>query len=687
MLEGSGNRILPVLAAVLVSVSLALLVVLLVIREPEDRRFDAYLRDAEFALQNGNVREVRRTVLVASRDAISARNWQDLLSVAFRALPDNPAPGDYKLFSTVSGRAAAAIPGEERFRAWWSWALMRQGSLDRAKDAADTLENSQWHPLVAEITLKSAIGSEPEDLDGFISRINPEDDPEFLESAAALSSSAELAFDAALLYMRSGRTDRAYALVDEVMSGSRFRWSRPDMADRQGVALASSSMAQDYGDRQSAIAWLEGRMERDRERRAVGWEELQMLGDLYWESFLLQGREIYRSKASDSWREAMDIVRDASAAGLAPPSSWRLWVNQAVLEDSRGRVRESNRLLDEALILYPGSHEVKASWALEMENEEPALARRLARDAWQESGNPVLGITAMRLDPEYVSPRLYEARLWNLFESATLPDSGLQGADSRIIAVFLLEYMTSRKNYSSIDVAVDRYIKAHEDSDWILAWRLAADAARNWGTINLVPAAEGGMSLYEKMRDDVRSEGSWRGLHDSAMFAVMVARELDDAAERYAGPYSEGGGGDPVSLDAAIMADLEPLMNRASIKEEPIGDRLKLLFDSRADTGGERQRLSGSGRRGIAARADMAQALRSGSRRLREEALESLMQAESMSAELPAGDRASLLYLEALILAELGRLDESMRKASLAVEADPQHARARELLSMEAVSE
>lgn len=680
MLKGNGNRILPILAAVLVSLGLGVLLVLLFLREPDGMRFDESLISAEFALESGNRSLVKRELLVASRHAISAHNWRSILHIAGRAIPDDAKPDDYRLFATLSGRSAAALPGDEELRAFWAWALLRKGDLAKADKAAEGLSSPRWNPLISEITLKTAIGADPEDLEDFISMINPENDPEFLKSAATRTNSAELALDAALLYMYSSRVDEAYKLARDVMDGL-YRWNDPETPIRRGIPLALASIAQDYGDKEAAIDWLSPRIDMNRDRRALTWQELQMLGDLHWDRFLMTGAEVGRESASEAWREAMAIVFQASIADAIPPGSWRIWLNQAVLEESRGRIRESRRLLDEALTLYPGRYEVKASWALEMRDDEPALARRLARTAYEETENPVLGITAIRLDPESVSPRIYEARLWELFEAATRENGEMQASDARIIAIFLLEYMSSRKNYSSIDVAVERYLKAHPDSDWILSWRLAADAARGMGMLNLVPPKAGAPSSYENMRISALSEGSWRGLHDSAMYAVMTARELENAAGRLFNPYASQGGSGSYPVDSAILAVLEPLSGQAHIKDQPIGDRLNLIFRNREDTTGDRKRLKSGGKRGDIAKADAVRALEDQADQLRVDALDSLDEAHNVNSGLTGEEKASILYLEALILRDLGRTDESADKAAAAIKADPEHTRARELLS------
>ncbi len=633
MLKGSGNRILPVLAAVLVSFGLAILLVLLFLRQPDGMQFDEAVTSAEFALESGNQSLMKRELLIASRHAVSARNWRTVLSVAARGIPTDAVPEDYKLFATIAGRSSSALPGDDELRAFWAWSLMRKGNLDNAEKTAEQLRSPKWDSMVSEITLKSVIGASPEDLDNFIALINQENDPEFLESAAHRTGSAELGHDAALLYMYTGRPEEAFGAAVEVMNGS-LKWSDPDTPQRRGVQLAMASVAQDYGNRDIAIEWLLSRVNQDRERRALSWEELQFLGDLYWERFLLQGQEGDRSSASKAWKEAQSIVITAVDSGVIPEGAWKIWINQAVLEESRSKIRESRRLLDEALDFYPGKHEVMASWALEMRDDEPALSRRLARIAYEETNNPVLGVTAIILDPESVSPRIYEARLWELFEAATSREEGLHAADSRLIATFLLEYMASRKNYSSIDVAVERYLKIHPDSNWILSWRLAADAARGLGMVNLVPTRIDGDSPYKKMRDEALAEGSWRALHDSAMYSVMTSRELQEAAESLDSRDIASGRSGSFSTDAAILHVLEGLTDRPRIKSQPIGDRLALLLDNRDDTGSDRKKLTLSSKKGITAKADAALALEDRARQLRKEALESIDHAYETAPDL-----------------------------------------------------
>ena len=682
MLKGSGNRILPILAAVLVSVGLFLTLGLFLLRAPDGQEFNDALQSARLARESDDRGLMSRELLTASRYAVSAHNWKSLLSVAGASVASERDKDSYKLFTTLAGRAAAALPGDEDLRAFWIWGLLRIGEGKIAAGMIDELDSPVWRSLRTEVLLNTVVDGDSSDLEAYMSALNRGSDPEFFESAATLTGSAELGVDAALLFMHSSKPLDALDMARAVMDGE-LNWKHPESRLKNTSALGMAAIAQDNAMESLAIRWLEPSIAADRDRRALSWENLQLFGDLNWNRFLLTGDESSRGAASDAWREGMEIVRAALANDALPEGSWRLWINQSVLEESRGRIRESRRLLDEALGIYPGVHEVQASWSLEMVDVEPALARRLARTAYVESHNPVLGITAIRLDPETVSPRIYESKLWELFEAVTHNRGNLQDSDARIITTFLLEYMASRKNYASVDVAVERYLKAHPDGSWILSWRLAADASRGMGLIDLVAEQEGRSSPYAVMRTAAMREHSWRALHDSAMYGITTAKELEAGARRFGIVPSAATDFSSADLDAAVLAVLEPLSVRPDIVDSPAGDRLRILFMNRSDTERERNRMSSGSRRGRQARSHAAMVMLESAETLREDALEGLEYAVKISPNLSDNEMATLLYLKALVLKDLERFDESRETAAAVVDLDPDHARARELLSLE----
>lgn len=679
MIDGRGGRILSILAAVLIMVALAVTLAIILLRIPDNRKFDESILSAEFALSEGSQNLLKRELLRASRHAVSAANWRRILTLSASSISQNPSSDDYKLFTVLAGRASSSVPGDNDFPAYWIWGLLRSGDTTKAAQHIGSIDGNEWLSLRAEIKLKTAVGDSEEEIKLFLSGIEERPDPEFLEHAAMLTESAELTFDAALLYMLNGKPEKAYEMADILMRNER-RWADTEIFARRGVAAALAGMAQDAGHKDDAIKWLTMRLDDTRRRRVSSWESLQILGDLYWEQYQFQGKTKYRDDAGEAWNEAMELIYISKEEVELPDDSWRLWVNLAVLEQSAGNIRASEGILNEALVLFPERNEVKAAWARELWEAEPALARRLIRSSMTGTNDPVLGITAMKVDPEAVTPRLYEARLWELFESVTSGDDTVQSTDGRILTTFLLDYMASRKNLSSVDVAIDRYLKIYPDDKWILSWRMAADAARGMALIDLVAPAAGEISPAEDFRILARAENSWRALHDSALYSMMASDELKKILKHFPETASRD---DSDILEAAILEILKPHMFLPHISGTPLEDRIGNLLKSREDLSGFGKNLDSSGKRGAIARSQAAAAFEESSTSLLEKALEDLSQAGMSAENLAAEDRAALLYLEALILRKSGRLEESVNRARAAAEAEPDHAGVRELLMNE----
>jgi len=691
MKNGKGSRLLPVLAAVLILTALTVSIALVLLRVPENRKFDDALFSARMALADGNNSRIRTQLLKASRHAVSSSHWQSILKIALEAIPKNPLDEDYKLFTVLAGRSASAIPGAGQFSAYWIWGLLRSGETEKAEKYIDLADDS-WRLLTAEVTLKTAIGSSDEDVQSFISQLERKSDPEFLSQAANLTQSAELTFDAALLYMLNGNSEKAYSLSEIILNNERL-WSDESTLSRNSVYTALAFIAFDNGFEDNAIDWLELGIEDSDRRRTTSWESLQFSGDLYWNRYLLQGRIKDLNEAGERWIEAIQIVLSNPEDGVQeeglqpifedlPVNSWRLWNNLAVQQAASGVKRESRKTLTRALILFPDKNEVKAAWARNQSEDEPALARRLIRNS--QLGSPVLGITQIDIDPEVVSPRLYEARLWELFNAVTADDT-VQAADRRILTTFLLNYMSSRRNFPSIDVAVDRYIKVFPDEKWILSWRLAADASRGLAILNLVSDSSDGSSPYEEFRKLALIERSWRALHDSALFAIMVSDEIGVVLKRhyqseYDGSISEE---QATVMDAALLGLLKSYRKLPQFRETPLEDRIENLENRREDIleSAFYKNLESSGNKGDNARSAAAAVLRRKSASILDNALIDLSGLDLSSLDLSDKDRVELLYMQAVLLKYTGRLEDSKEKAREVLAIIPEHAGAGELLN------
>jgi hypothetical protein len=258
-------------------------------------------------------------------------------------------------------------------------------------------------------------------------------------------------------------------------------------------------------------------------------------------------------------------------------------------------------------------------------------------------------------------------------------------ADRRILTTFLLNYMSSRRNFSSVDVAIDRYLKVFPDENWILSWRLASDASRGIALFNLVPESIDGDSPYEKFRCLARDKNSWRALHDSALFAMMASDEIRDELRRNKVIASERSNREEMDLvlDASVLNILKSYRNLPRFRDTPLEDRIQRLENERHDlekTSFYRS-LESAGNKGEEARASAASVLMDKSSELLDNALKDLAEIDRAVLDLNDGEQAELLYLEAVLLNKTDRIDESLEKAREILLLIPEYAGPRELLN------
>lgn len=686
MIRTGGGRPLRITAILLIVMALALILALLLTRAADGSVLDEALLSARFAVEKGDFSPARRELLRASRHALSAAHWREILRLAAALIPAEAEPSDYRLFAVLAGRAAAALPGNEDLAAYMVWGVLRTGRPPRALRYAETLRSPRWSSLRAEVRLASLSEEDSERLRSLSGGNILGMDGEYLEYAASLTESAELSVNAALLYMLRGESGRASALAQEVMAGNR-RWYDPETFVRRGIPGALGRIAYDAGDFRTAVSWIQSAVDDARRRRGVNWRDLQLLGDIYWEMYALQGRSAHLDAAADAWYGAKSIALPSEVTPSPPEDSWKILINLASAEAASNSSRRAHELLTEALTRFPERSEVKAAWARANMYRNPAMARRIVVNP-ETSGAPpaaqtaVLDMAALQINPEALTPRRYSARLWDIFRIAVQTPPGINPADARIIAAALLEYLASIEDYASVDAAAARYLRAYPRDHWVLAWRLAADSSLGTALINLIAENPETESSYSAFRNLARSTRSPRGLHDAALFAAAAADELKQLARTI--PEIPSPGPAPGSAlgsapSAGIYADAAVLSSPA-VNAHPSRERIALLEKNRGDLVKITRELRSPRSAGSAARASAKAGILTRIDTLYSNALEDLALAAGASDEIPPKDRAALLYLQARILSDTGRREDAAALAAQALDIDPFNMRARELL-------
>ena len=574
------RRILSVLALVLAILTLCFALTLLILQMPGNLRMEETLVSAEVAISSSQNNIAVQELLRASRYAVSASHWRSILRLAVRLFPKNPETKDYKLFSTLAGRAATALPGNQEFMAYLAWAQLRTGQLQKAIDSAKVLQYGEWYSLWSEIHLSVYLNDNNKTLAEYARELASRTDSEFFVQAAELTGSAEFAVDAALAYIEEGNKADAVNLAEEVMTG-KFRWYNPDSFSRYGIYGALSRIIYDGGKVETAIHWMENGLDEIRQQRTLLWEDIQFLGDLYWNLYRRQGNIESLNQARKLWYEAMSVAYPFPGKEI-PGNAWRIWLNLAVLEESSGNIRAADSLLMDALKIFPDNSIVKTAWARKHAADKKDLALQLIHG---NNADPVLAAAALQLEPEALPPRLYETRLWELFGS--ILDDSISMPEVRQVVAFIFEYMVSRNQTSSLDVALDRYIRKFPDDPWVLGWRLAADASRGATIMALIRPEIGQETAYLEFRRYASEEGGSPALHDSALFALMAARELERIANSIAGA--------PESADISFLEPilLETLLSAKGM-ESTLADRAAVLEKNRPDLEKTRKLLKNS---------------------------------------------------------------------------------------------
>ncbi len=634
-------------------------------RTADDRKFDKNMLAVEAAVSENRDLQAGWKMLQASRHAVTVMQWKQLLRSAALQLPEDARRKNYRLFRRLASRAKNALPENQDVTAFLVWAQLRSGRIKRAEKTAVNLSGNIWPTLLAELKILSYLDEQDQNMEDFHRRIKTDLNAEFLEEVAHITRSAVLTVDAALARMSDGETDRALELAKESISGNRW-WKNPQFPFDQNVYSALGRLAYDAGDTELAVTWLNTGIEDGRSRRIVYWKDLLFLGDIYWKQYRMQGRSDYRNQARELWYEALRVLYPDRPTNM-PKDSWKLWVNLSILESTEGNNRQSEALLRDALTIFPDQSEVKSAWAVKHADDNPGLAGRLLRSDSSQPMDHVSAIAALKVDPTSLPPHLYEAGLWEIFNEITIANSTVQPVDIRTLTTFLLEYLSIRKNFSSIDIVVDRYRKYFPDETWILSWRLASDASRRTAIIGLIPAQAGELADYNEFREFVRREKSWRGLHDTALYALMASQELKSIADGF---IEKPAHIDRSLHDPLLIYSLKNEFRTLGTDNSPLEDRVQILIQARSDTEKLVKSIAAGGRKGSEYRAAGKATLIEEIDSLYLNSLDDLQMALSIPM-MAADKKVRLYYLQALVFRYLGQFDEMKKVIETALAIDP----------------
>ena len=675
------SRLLTILAVILLFVLSLSSVFILLIHPEANTDFNESIITADYALKENNFLQMKKALLKASGRAVSSDQWKQILSIAAESTKNNSDISGYKLFTVLAGRASSAIPGNSDFKAFWIWGLLRSGDSTNAGEHLNILRDDKWSSLRAEVRLQLLPGQkEDQNYSDYLKAMDDKNDPEFFSTVSYLTESAELTSDAAYLYMLYANPIKAYELAELVMNNRR-RWADKNTVFRFNVPLAMAEIAYDTGNIDSAVKWLEMDTADALRRRTENWEQLKFLGDLYWKKYSNTQNPEYLDMALFNWNYALGILNNGFSENSLPDNSWKIFINIAAGFKSSGRFNQSAEIMDKALSLYPECGEVVSAWARMNYKNEPALSRQILNNFKSVKPVPIIEITRIILSDKNKSPRIYESELWNILSIVIDNPETVEKSDRKIIVSYILNYLVSRRNFNSIDVAIDRYTKKFPDEKWIYSWRLAADASRGYSILDIIPSD----SPYLQFRNVAYSTGNWKALHDSALFAYLASRDLKQEISRFKTISASNKESDSSYLEPALLHIVSEYAELLSIAKTPLGDRINILLKNNSEYSKEIKILSSTGKRGQDARRNASASLVNYSDTMLNYAEKDITKSLEIIENLYGTNdkiKSELLYLKALILLEInpeGNADKVSEIAETAIRLDPENTRALEL--------
>ena len=546
---------------------------------PRTNGFAVSLDAAGNALSRGRTDVFRREIMRSGKYAVEIEEWKELLALTASAVEDE----DYRLFSTMAGRAVVQNPGNDDLLAYWVWSLLRNGNVRKAVQYAPALDESRWNTLQAEVRIKSLSGGGDDDLQIFSKQINEKLDPDFFSYASSLSGSAELAVDAALMYMQTGNRRKAYEIAWAVMNDNR-NWYSVERIPQSIIAMAKIAYEGEYFD--DAANWLSSLGED------IGWkwQDAQFAGDVYWQRYSLGGEKEDAIKSLIYWNKAINTIKENDEK--LPQSSWRIWLNRVLALNELHSLERAGESLQEALTVFPEKSQVKAAWAIANAEFFPSLAWQFLQSRERD---PALEFAKMKIAPVPENPRVYESDLWQLFNEVTEQDKILK-TDSRNITLFLMDYLWKQNDFSSMDIVISRYQNSFGNEDWMLPWIILNDVARNVPVINLLPEGAEKKSNYERIRQIARKRMEWKVLHDVVLYALFAVQNLYDIQSTYTAQSGESGAS-VSSFEAAVLLWLLDTIDTEESVNPVLEHRISLISTERQDLIEEVEELKQKGRR------------------------------------------------------------------------------------------
>ena len=446
---------------------------------------DTLLAEAEVHLDNGAYRNAEDVLKRVRGERLSSASWLPILAAGLRV---SEGLDDYTILLDLSERAVGDLPGNEELWAVHVYALIKRGYYEKGfSTASEHLKSDEYRTLLYE----AALSMNPEKIDPSIfegSSFAPlaEDteslDPEAFEVLAERLGDPRLHAASAVLWMISGRPDRAMDAAEHL---ERYR----------EYDLLRLYISFDGGDLETGLEVLTRLTETGR---------IEPFTASMLESDILMHLGHF-DRAAARYRNILD---------MHPEESWIPYLNLSWLAERKGNSDESLSYLFDAYEHFPGKKQVILPYALFLLQQEKTDEAEAQLEALVES-NPE--DEELKLLFHYVlsadsNPQQFRVVLWELYNA---------NPGNEKIAQYFTWYLLGFNAIGDARLVLDRFEVRYGAVEWTYFYRGILAALEG----NLEGARENLTAAFELRR-------RWETQYDLALIA-MKRGNVTDALERF----------------------------------------------------------------------------------------------------------------------------------------------------------
>ncbi|MDC7241342.1 MAG: hypothetical protein PQJ50_13380 [Spirochaetales bacterium] len=410
---------------------LGALISLYLLFSPAEDYFQFYLDQSDKFLIQERYSDMEEQLLKASRHAKTRQQWFSLFK---RSYMSAEAREDYSDFQGLVERSRRFLKGGADHEAINTAALLWTGQYEKASASLYSIQNEKYSSLIAE-TLLSYDVFRNYDLEGmtplaFIKeKIRYQEDPDFFYSIGTKADNPVLLYNAALLSMEAGNTDLAGAIA----SGLPVNRISPYHLAVLFYDLGFYDRAFDSFTAQSLLDEM-----NSNQRFSVH----QQIADIAF--------------ARGDQREALNQY--AKAMTISPSGSWKNFRNMARIYFDQGYSNKARAVLREGIGIFPDSLPLLKDYVIYYHKDYPVEVRS-ELDAFMRT-HPDLTearLINMRYFPHQMSAVVYQAELWDLFNS---------DESNEAVTRFLLWYLSGINDADGMRIVLQRFKSGEEKPFW-----------------------------------------------------------------------------------------------------------------------------------------------------------------------------------------------------------------------------